>query len=401
MNWKDIILSNWQAKLICLLLAFGLWFYVANEGFQIKEVDDSVPLNTINLDEDLAVVDDLDHVKISVRPSVNLQQDISGEMFDAYVDLEGLGKGTYELPVKIIAGDPTVQVLRVDPATVRLTIDDRAEDSFSVVPRIVGEPGAGYKIGDPQISVESVQVGGAESLVGSIRSVVAEVDINGEQSEIKRSVELKAVNDSGETIRNIYIEPKTVDVTVPISQEADVKTVGIKVMTEGQPESGYFVENLEAEPSTAVLRGSRERLGEIDYIETEAISLSGLDSSTEKNTTLKIPEEMELEGDNEVLVKISLGGNQVSKQVAGLFEFKNLGDGLDLGSFTPSNASVTISGSASQVNSLTENDVRVIVDLAGKGQGSYTVNLSSGNVRVPDDIAVVSLDTNKIEIQIN
>ncbi len=401
MNWKGLIFNNWQAKLICLLLAFGLWIYVANEGFQIKEIDDSVPLNTINLEEDLAVVEDLDHVKISIRPSVSLQQNISAEMFDAYVDLEGLGKGTYELPVKIVASDPSVQVLKVDPTTVRLTLDDRAEESFSVVPKIVGEPGAGYSIGDPELSIDSVLVGGAESLVGSIRSVIAEVDVSGEQSEVKRSVELRAVNDSGDIIRNIYIEPKTVEIMVPISQESDLKTVGVKVQTTGQPQAGYFVSNLTSDPSTVVLRGSRDKLAEIDYIETESVSLEGLSDSTERATTLIIPEEVEIDGSDSVSVQIELGGNEVSKQVKGLFEFRNLGDGLQLGNFSPGNASVTVSGGADKVSSLTENDVRVIVDLAGKGKGSYDIGLLAGNVSVPEGVTVVSLDTNKIEIEIN
>ena len=324
MDWKQIILGHWQAKLICVLLAFGLWFYVANEGFQIKEVADSAPLQTINLDERLAVASDLEHVKISIRPTTGLQQNVTAEMFDAYVDLKGLGKGTYELPVKIVSADPAVQVLRVDPATVRLTLDDNVSESFSVVPQIKGAPGEGYKIGEPELSVQSVLVGGAESLVGSIKSVVAEVDVSGEQSEVQRSVELKAVDQEDRVIRAIYIEPKTIDIMVPIFQEADVRTVGVKVQTTGQPKEGYYVKNIVADPSTVVLRGSRENLQEIEFVETAAVNLDGLASDTTREVSLALPENLELEGRETVAVKIELAGNEVTKSVKGLFEFKNL-----------------------------------------------------------------------------
>lgn len=400
MDLKSIFLKNWQAKLICILLAFGLWFYVANEGFQVKQIADAIPLRTINLNERLAVVEDLDHVRISIRPSQGLQQSFGAEKFDAYLDLQGLGKGTYELPVKIVAADTTVQVLRVEPATVQVTLDDRVEDYFSVVPKIVGEPGAGYTLGESQLEVDRVLVGGAETVVGSIRSIVAEVDVGGEQSEIKKTVELKAVNEVGETIKNIYIEPKTIDVTVPIMQSADVRTVGVKIQTSGSPAAGYFVKNLVADPSTVILRGSREKLQAIEYIETEPVSLSGLTATVEREVKLVLPEDIESEGSDTVKVKVELDGNQVSQSVRGIFEFKNLAGGRSLESFSPANVLVTVSGSADKISALTETDVRVIVDLAGKGSGTYTVNLVSGNVRVPDQVNVVSLETKQIEVTI-
>jgi YbbR domain-containing protein len=279
-----------------------------------------------------------------------------------------------------------------------VTLDDRVEDYFSVVPKIVGEPGSGYILGESQLGVEKVLVGGAETVVGSIRSVVAEVDVSGEQSEIKKTVELKAINESGESLKNIYIEPKTIDVTVPIMQSADVRTVGVKIQTNGSPAAGYFVKTLVADPSTVILRGPREKIQAIEYIETEPINLSGLTATVEKGVPLVLPEGVTSEGQETVTVRIELDGNQVSQSVRGIFEFKNLAGGRALEKFSPANALVTVAGAADKISSLTETDVRVIVDLAGKGVGTYTMNLAVGNVRVPDQVNVVNLETKQIEV---
>ncbi len=401
MDWKSVIFSHWQMKLVCILLAFGLWFYVANEGFQAREIADGVTVKTINLSETLAVVDDLGEVKISVRPSSTTPgKDISAELFDAYVDTDGLGKGEYDLPIRVVPHDASIQVLRVEPSNLNVVLDDKINETFSVVPEIVGDPGEGYSVGEPELSAESVKIGGAESLVGTIKSVVAEVEVGGELSDVQKSVELKAINSNGDVVRNIYIDPKTVEVRVPISQEADVKSVGIKVVSEGEPKPGYFIKSLQSEPSAISLRGERDLLQEIEYISTYPVDLSGLSGGEEKIVELDLPDDVEADT-NEVIVRIELEGSEVTKSVKAIFEFRNLGDGLNLGSFEPSKATVVVGGPSDVIESLTENDVRVIVDLAGRGSGTYSIPLSTSNVNTEDNISATRLNTSSIEVIIN
>ncbi|MFC1618242.1 YbbR-like domain-containing protein [Patescibacteria group bacterium] len=402
MNIKSILFSHWQMKLVCILLAFGLWFYVANEGFQTIEVAEGVPVEVNNLSDDLAVVEDLGEVTISVRPSAsNLSSQLSADTFDAYIDTEGLSKGTYDLPIRVVAFDASVQVLRVEPGSVKVTLDDKIKKSFSVIPEVIGTPGEGYKAGDPELSTESVMIGGAESIVGTVRSVVADIEVGGELADVQKTVELKALNASGDVVQSIYIDPKTIEVRVPISQEADVKTVGIKVITEGELKPGYFVEGIQSDPSTISIKGERDILSEISYINTEPINLSSVTESTEKIVGLDIPEGAESESTDEVVVNIEITGSEVTESVSGIFEFRNLADGSSLGNFSPAKATVTVAGTEEAIAALTENDVRVIVDLAGKGPGTYTVPLSVNSVSVSDNVSATNLISSSIEITIN
>lgn len=397
MSW-NFITKNWLAKIVCLVLALGLWFYIANGGFELQKVSGGVPLRTVNLQDDLAVVEDLGTVQLSVRPPQGLRKSISPESFEAYVDLDGLGIGSYDLPIKVSADDPEMSVLEIIPRNISVTLDHRVAKTFSVTPKIEGQVGTGYLRNDSRISPEEVTVAGAESLIGSISAVVAEVKLGGELSEIRKTVELKALNSAGQAIRNVTIEPKTAEVTIGVSPEADVKTVGVKIKTANQPKEGYFIKSLTADPGTVVLRGQRDVLQPIEYIETKEIDLKDIGTNTERSVSLVLPEGVTIDGAETVKVLIVIDGNEATKGMSGIFEFKNLGGNLKLDSFSPTKAAVTVKAKSGRLSSLTERDVRVIVDLAGKGEGTFTIGLNRNNVVVPEEVSLESLDVKEIQV---
>ena len=399
MNWS-FITKNWPAKIICLLLALGLWFYIANEGFQLQKVAGGVPLETANLDDSLAVTEDLGTVQLSVRPQQGLRKSISPDSFEAYVDLEGLGIGAYELPVKVSSSDTEIQVLEIVPSKVKVTLDRKITKTFSVTAKVEGQIGTGYLVGDSKVSPAEVVVSGAEGLVGSISTVVADVKLVGELSEIRKTVELKAVSSTGQVIKNVTIEPKTAEIMIGVSQEADVKTVGVKVKTINQSKDGYFIKSLTANPSTVVLRGRREVLQPIEYVETKEVDLKDLTASTERNAGLILPADVTLDGSETVKISIVIDSNESTRGMNGIFEFRNLGGNLKIDSFSPTKAAVTVKGKAGRLSSLTERDVRVIVDLAGKGEGTFTIGLNKNNVNLPDEVSLESLDAKEIQVVI-
>lgn len=397
MNW-DFLTKNWPAKIMCLFLAVGLWFYIANGGFELQKVSGGVPLKAVNLADSLAVAEDLGTVQLSVRPPQGLRKTISPTSFEAFVDLSGLGIGTYELPVKVSASDTEMQVLEVVPNKIKVTLDHKITKTFSVTPKIEGQVGTGYSSGDSQITPTEVTVSGAEGVVGSISAVVAEIKLGGELSEVRKTVELKALNGNGQVIKNVTIEPKTAEIAIGVSQEADVKTVGVKIKTFNQLKEGYFVKSLTANPSTVVLRGKREVLQPIEYIETKEVDLKDLTANTERNTGLVLPEGATIDGADSVKIAIIIDSNDTTRGMNGIFEFKNLGGNLKLDSFSPTKAAVTVKGNAARLSSLTERDVRVIVDLAGKGEGTFTIGLNRSNVVLPDEVSLESLDVKEIQV---
>lgn len=397
MNWS-FFTKNWLAKIICLLLALGFWFYIANDSFELQKVSGGVPLRVVNLQADLAVMEDLGTVQLSVRPPQGLRKNISPESFEAYVDLEGLGIGSYDLPVKVSADDPEMQIYEINPKNVSVTLDRKVSKTFSVTPKIEGQIGTGYLLGDSQISPFEVTVSGAEGLIGSVSAVVAEVRLAGELSEIRKTVELKAQTSEGQTIKNVTMDPKTAEIAIGVFQETDIKTVGVKIKTINQPQEGYFIRSLTADPVTVVLRGRRDVLQPIEYIETREIDLRDLTANAERNASLVFPEGVTVDGSKTIKVLIMIDGQELIKGVSGIFEFKNLGDNLKLDSFSPAKAAATVKGKTGRLSSLTERDARVIVDLAGKGEGTFIVELNKNNVVLPDEMTLESLDVKEIQV---
>ncbi|EKD49302.1 MAG: hypothetical protein ACD_63C00188G0002 [uncultured bacterium] len=403
MNLRDIILKNWSTKLICLALAFGVWFYIANDGFQSEEVSGEISIKAVNLHERLAVVEELGGVKLRVRTQESsVSREISKELFNAYVDFEGLGKGAYDLPIGVISEDAAVQIISVEPSNIHVTLDDKVSKEFTLAVEVRGGVGEGYIVGEAEPNVDKVVVKGAESLVGKIVKVVVPIELSGELSEIKKSASPVAFDKDGNEVKNIYIEPKTIEVLVPVERETDVKTVGIKISVKGEPKSGYLVRSVAAEPSTIVIKGQKEKLSEIEFIETVPIDISGISSNLEKKVALDVPENIEVEDDiKSIVVSVSVEGIEVIKSVLGIFEFRNVAGDLEIESFSPSKASITIRGKSDAISKLTEKDVRVIVDLSGKGEGNSEVGISKSNVSISsEEVEIISLDTPKININL-
>ena len=161
--------------IVALGLAFGLWFFVADE--QGAEVLVSAPLELVNVPTGLEVVDQsVQEVDVRLRGASGLLRDAPLQGLRARLDLTGEAPGerTWFLGTEAIEAPSGVQVMRVDPPQVLLRLDRTLTSTVRVSPRVLGQPATGFEIHGVVIEPLELAVEGPESLLRDTAQITTE-----------------------------------------------------------------------------------------------------------------------------------------------------------------------------------------------------------------------------------
>ncbi|MCD4689042.1 MAG: YbbR-like domain-containing protein [Desulfuromonadaceae bacterium] len=168
--------ENWALKLLALVFACILWFFVTGE--QKLELSYSVPLELKNMPVGMMVANDIPSM-IDVRISgprtrlMNLQlQDIV-----ITVNLKGLEPGLTtlkRLEERLNLPGP-FKVTRLSPSFIDVKLERVVSKDLQVKSQLSGKPAADYRVVAVRIEPQQVLVEGAESEVAGFDSVATEV----------------------------------------------------------------------------------------------------------------------------------------------------------------------------------------------------------------------------------
>lgn len=161
--------------ILALVLAFGLWFFVADE--QGAEVLVSTPLELVNVPAGLEVVDQsVQEVDVRLRGASGLLRDAPVQGLRARLDLTGEAPGerTWFLGAEAVEAPSGVQVMRVDPPQMLLRLDRTLTSTVRVSPRVLGQPATGFEIHSVVIEPLELGVEGPESLLRDTAQITTE-----------------------------------------------------------------------------------------------------------------------------------------------------------------------------------------------------------------------------------
>lgn len=184
--------ENWALKLLALVFACILWFFVTGE--QKLERSYAVPLELKNMPAGMMVVNDIPTM-IDVRVSgprtllMNLQlQDIG-----IAVNLKDLEPGLTtlkRLEERLNLPGP-LKVTRLSPSYIDVKLERIASKNVTVKPQLSGKPTPGYRVAAVNIEPQQVMIEGAESEVAVVDSVVTEaIDISAARETRRERVSL-------------------------------------------------------------------------------------------------------------------------------------------------------------------------------------------------------------------
>jgi YbbR domain-containing protein len=189
---KEFLTRNWFAKLFSLVLATMLWITISSEAN--SEIGIVIPLEYKNIPSRLEVTGDTTNtVEVRLRGAATLIREISPQDISATVDLGGLrpGEKIVQLSQQNVRAPFGIEVVRVNPAQVRLNLERTMAKTLPVVVQTLGEPAAGYEIAKMTVTPAVVEVQGPESKVELLESVpTAIVRVSGRNASFSESVDL-------------------------------------------------------------------------------------------------------------------------------------------------------------------------------------------------------------------
>lgn len=396
-----LISNNWGAKVICLILAVGLWTYVAVGESKVDNFPGKIPLTIKNTPNNMVAITDVDTVQIKVSADRAVWQRLSANSFEVYIDLNGLNQGTHEVDVSARSNIANVDIVQIMPQKVLVRLEPLAKKNVPVKVQTTGQAADGLVSGDANIDPENVEISGAQSIIDKILEVTASIQLNGESAQIEKTISVAALDAQGEEIRNISYSPSDIKVTLPIVKAGTTKTVGIKTKMSGNPKSGYWINQISVVPSDITIRGNSGVLRGINYIETKAIDVEGISDGITKNIDLDLPSGVTLADATNSQVKVTITLSSISSEkeiIAGLI-YDNTASGLKVDSVDPSTIKILTSGPADLLNTLSSNNVQIHLDLASyHSAGNYSIDITRSMINAPDGISVSSFVPSSIRV---
>lgn len=173
--------KNLPLKLISILLAVILWYFVVSE--RSGETAISIPLDFRNIPTALIIIKNPEE-SINVRisgPATRLRG-LSPKNVKAIIDLSDArpGVATFAIEPEQITLPRGMRVTMVSPASIVLRFDSLFKKNLPVEALLVGKPSEGYKLTGVGIDPPVIEIVGAQGELRGLRSIpTEEVDISG------------------------------------------------------------------------------------------------------------------------------------------------------------------------------------------------------------------------------
>jgi len=285
----SIFTSNWQYKLLALVLAIMLSWYTYQFGDYELESSLVLKLDVQNMSDELAFLQPPPS-SITVNIAGNLQElnAVKGMSLSAVLDLKAFDSpGSYtispELPdIPELRGHGTVH-------NVRVLLAKKTSTTMLIEIWHQGELPEGYMLSSEEISPERAEIEGAEELVKRAKHVVAEVELSERTSNMSRAMPLTVYSAENELLSTgvLKITPPVVQYRGEINPVANVKAVKVNAVIGGQPQAGYYLKELRLTPSQILFEDSLYEKHPEKQIDTEVIDLEGKSSSFTQEVKLK------------------------------------------------------------------------------------------------------------------
>lgn len=258
---KKLLTRNLGLKLASLVLAFVLWFLVA----QIYDPKDTVTFNNIQvrlvntelLEEEGKVYEVLDNSNL-VRVTVTGPQSIvKSELRRSDIVAEAdMSKLTDINTIAItyycenISND-SVEI-KGNHDSVRLNVEDKTSKWIKLESNTIGDVASGYMIGNVTLDQTNIEVTGPKSAISQVDHAGVDINVTDSTTSLSANVDIK-LYDADDNELTLESVKKNVDSAYMTVEVLATKEVPVEIEYMGVPEDGYMATG-EVESSVPTVR---------------------------------------------------------------------------------------------------------------------------------------------------
>ncbi len=274
--------QNWGLKIGSIVFAVLLWMIVTNIDDPVTyQYYDNVQVritHTELLEESQKVYEVLDETDIINRVTVwaprSVLENISFNNIVATADINDLSSlDTISINLSINnVSTSSISSIASSSDIVKLKIENRTPKTVMIRTNVSGELPEGYMVGDISQDQNAVRITGPESLVDSVVSASADIDMNQFADvtqltgDVNTDVSVRLLDAEGAEVDSVRITKniEAVGVRIPILQ---IKEVPVEFSATGEPMTGYQATGVEEiSRGSLLVAGRRSIINNFDAI---------------------------------------------------------------------------------------------------------------------------------------
>ncbi len=380
MRW---LATNLRTFGLAFALALAVWVsaVTAADPDEVNTYPQPINLDIVGQDSSLILTGNYaEQIELTLRAPRSVWEQLIADpnSIRAVIDLSGLGAGDHSVPVQVQIGAQPVRLISIAPTEITLTLERLVTINMPISLIVNGEPAIGYQAGAPELTPATVTISGPETLVQTVQTVRMSVNMNNTRESIDQTATLQILDRNNRAISGLTISPDTAAVAIPVSQQGGYRDVAVKVVVEGQVASGYRLNSISVFPPVVTLFSSDPQLvnAQPGFVETAPLDLNDAKNDLVTRLDLTLPEGISVVGEQSVLVEVAIDAIEGSLTLADQpIETVGLAEGLSAGT-SPLTVTVILSGPLPLLETLTAQDVRVIVDVTDLQPGTYQLTPS-------------------------
>jgi YbbR domain-containing protein len=402
------VIKSLPSLITAFVLAMAAWIAAVStsDPNEINTYSQPIQIETRGQDKGLIIVGEpVRTVRVTMNAPRSLWQQLNTtpNQINAFIDLSGLPKGSYKVPVQVMVNLKPVEIITINPQEISLTLEPLIASSFPLQLVTRGEPAIGYQAETADVDPKLVEVTGPESLVKQVVNVRTTIDITQAQENINVSLDCLAVDINGDPVEGITLSPGKVLVNQPITQKGGYRNVVVKVVSQGKLANGYRLTNISVFPPNITVFSENPLLVEElpGYVETQPIILDNLKNDLNVPAELDLPVGVSVVGDQVVMVLASIDPIESSLTISKITIVPiGLAEGYTV-QISPGVVDILLSGPLPVLDILKANEILVTINLDGKEAGTYQVSpivqINIGEIKVesviPGTIEVIITKT--------
>ena len=392
--------NNVGLMVLAVLLAFAVWLVSAWQEDPIVQgsVQARVVISGLSQTGDTVLASTVPTTVVAiVRAPRSTLDTLAHDGVQVNVNLADLDEGDHVINLMPTMNEQTAVLIASRPLTTIVTIEKLASRILPVALNTTGNPAIGFAAQTPTIDPPVIVVTASKQSISNVVSIDGSVSVDGARTNVERSVRLFPRDAKGAIVTDVVMVPNTVNVSVTVEQLSNYKDLAVKVETVGQPGTGYAVTGISSNPSIVTVFGARDVITALQgFIATQPVSMQGAIQDVNERVSLNVPPNVSLLSGLQVSVTIKIEPIQGARTVVRHIEV--IGVSTDVSAtVSPATIDIVLSGSLPRLNSLTDEDVRVIVDAKDLKPGTNQVE---PQVTKPDGINVQSIQPATIQVDL-
>ncbi|AEV69521.1 CdaR family protein [Acetivibrio clariflavus] len=373
---SDLLKRDTTVKIMSVLFAVFLWFFVLDSTNPIVSMDFSVPLRIENENvlrsKDIVIKESNfpRNVTVSLKGREEKIKRINSSEIEAVVDLSKVNDAsTGFLYVEIYNIPDGVSFESVSPRTVNFKLEKIGENLYPIEVTTVGKAKENYRVVGISITPQTISIEATNSVISSIGKVMAVADITGIKSDTSMKLMCKVYDKVGNEMPE-FSDKYSVEARIEVAKEVSVIPV-----VKGKPAKDYVDGVHKVSPDKVLISGPSNLLDSIDNLKTESIDIEDLDASVTKTANIVLPSGVNLVNSQKAvsvsveIVPLSVKKYKIKAEDI-IMENEEADDSLTY-KIVDEEIEIEIKGTMEELDKIVESKLKPSIDVRGLKEGTY------------------------------